>query len=191
MSSNILHISPEVIAAWPTPNYDYPDRMTWMPIYSSIWFAAATVMVAMRYWLRARGHAGRLGLDDVSNRLETELMDPTVADGLQGNPVPRLACRTDVHNCDDDVHRTSSRRPPYLGRRARNAPVCSALYVDGPAFIFDLWRMHKSVYSLFLSSVGRRNVQQALDVARMDCDRLYHRVHDRVLHHAPRQLLAD
>lgn len=35
-----------------------------MPIFSGITFAAATLMVAMRFWLRIRGHAGKLGLDD-------------------------------------------------------------------------------------------------------------------------------
>jgi hypothetical protein len=37
-----------------------------MPIFSGITFAAATLMVATRFWLRIRGHAGKLGLDDVS-----------------------------------------------------------------------------------------------------------------------------
>jgi hypothetical protein len=43
--SNIAHLTPADIAKWPAPNYEDPDRITWMPIYS--------------------GHAGRLGLDDV------------------------------------------------------------------------------------------------------------------------------
>jgi len=66
LSSNILNQTPEVIAKWPKANYDDPDEWTWLPIYSCIWFGAATVMVAMRFWLRVRGHAGQLGLDDVS-----------------------------------------------------------------------------------------------------------------------------
>lgn len=36
-----------------------------MAPYSIIWFAAGTIMLGMRFWLRLRGHAGRLGLDDV------------------------------------------------------------------------------------------------------------------------------
>jgi hypothetical protein len=63
--SNIAHLTPADIAKWPAPNYEDPDRITWMPIYSGIWFAAATILFAMRCWLRIRGHAGRLGLDDV------------------------------------------------------------------------------------------------------------------------------
>jgi hypothetical protein len=67
LSSNILDQTPEVIAKWPKPNYDDPDQLTWLPIYMCIWFTAATFMVAVRFWLRARGHAGNLGWDDVSN----------------------------------------------------------------------------------------------------------------------------
>lgn len=63
--SNIAHLSPEDISKWPTPNYENPDRLTWMPAYSSIWFISATLLFGMRCWLRVRGHAGRLGLDDV------------------------------------------------------------------------------------------------------------------------------
>lgn len=66
LSSNILDQTPEVIAKWPKANYDNPDQLTWLPIYCCIWFAAATLMVAVRFWLRVRGHAGKFGLDDVS-----------------------------------------------------------------------------------------------------------------------------
>lgn len=69
LSSNILDQTPEVIAKWPKANYVNPDELTWLPIYTCIWFGAATVMVAVRFWLRFRGHAGRLGLDDVSSLL--------------------------------------------------------------------------------------------------------------------------
>jgi hypothetical protein len=65
-NSNIAHLTPEIISNWPTPNYDNPERITWLPIYSGIWFGAATILLVLRYWLRIRGHAGRLGLDDVS-----------------------------------------------------------------------------------------------------------------------------
>ena len=73
LSANILDQTPDVISKWPKPNYDNPDQLTWMPIYSLIWFAAATIMVFMRFWLRFRGHAGKLGLDDVSDVLLMEL----------------------------------------------------------------------------------------------------------------------
>jgi hypothetical protein len=72
LSSNILDQTPDVISKWPKANYDNPDQLTWLPIYTCIWFGAATIMVAMRFWLRSRGHAGRLGLDDVSSRQLTK-----------------------------------------------------------------------------------------------------------------------
>ena len=65
-NSNIAHLTPEIMSSWPRPNYINPDTITWLPIYSSIWFGAATILLVLRYWLRIRGHAGRLGLDDVS-----------------------------------------------------------------------------------------------------------------------------
>jgi hypothetical protein len=72
LSANILDQTPEVIAKWPKANYDNPDQLTWLPTYSCIWFGTATIMVAMRFWLRSRGHAGRLGLDDVSSQLSCQ-----------------------------------------------------------------------------------------------------------------------
>lgn len=66
MPGNIINLTPADMAKWPTPNYENPDRRTWLPAFSATMFAAATMMVAMRFWLRIRGHAGKLGLDDVS-----------------------------------------------------------------------------------------------------------------------------
>jgi hypothetical protein len=66
MPGNIINLTPADVLAWPKPNYVDPVRRTWMPFFSGITFAAATLMVATRFWLRIRGHAGRLGLDDVS-----------------------------------------------------------------------------------------------------------------------------
>jgi hypothetical protein len=63
--SNIAHLTPADIAKWPPANYENPERVTWMPIYASIWFAGATIVFGVRCWLRFRGHAGKLGLDDV------------------------------------------------------------------------------------------------------------------------------
>ena len=75
--SNIAHLTPADIAKWPPANYENPDRITWMPIYASMWFAGATIVFAVRCWLRFRGHAGKLGLDDVrrlpSHELSSEM----------------------------------------------------------------------------------------------------------------------
>jgi hypothetical protein len=64
-NSNIAHLTPADVAKWPHPNYVDPETIPWLPVYSSVWFAAATILFGMRCWLRLRGHAGRLGLDDV------------------------------------------------------------------------------------------------------------------------------
>jgi hypothetical protein len=85
-----------------------PDRETWMPIYSPIWFAAATTMVAMRYWLRARGHAGKLGLDDVRHQREKRV-GGIMADDLKGDFVPCLGGGIDVYDSDGHVYGTSTR----------------------------------------------------------------------------------
>ena len=77
LSNNILDQTPEVIAKWPKANYVNPEELTWLPIYTCIWFGAATVMVAVRFWLRFRGHAGRLGLDDVSSQLAMHNNQPS------------------------------------------------------------------------------------------------------------------
>jgi hypothetical protein len=65
MSGNIQNIPLSVLLSWPTPNYDDPVRRTWMPLYAGILQAASTLTVLTRLWLRARGQAGPLGLDDV------------------------------------------------------------------------------------------------------------------------------
>ena len=66
MPGNIINLTPADVLSWPKPNYVDPVRRTWMPIFAGITFGTATLMVAMRFWLRIRGHAGKLGLDDVS-----------------------------------------------------------------------------------------------------------------------------
>lgn len=66
MPGNIINLTPADMATWPKPNYENPERRTWLPIFSGVMFGAATLMVFLRFWLRIRGHAGRLGLDDVS-----------------------------------------------------------------------------------------------------------------------------
>jgi len=52
MSGNIINLTPADVSSWPTPDY-------------GVLFTAATLIVAMRFCLRARGYAGNLGLDDV------------------------------------------------------------------------------------------------------------------------------
>lgn len=66
MPGNIINLTPADVLSWPKPNYENPDRRTWLPAFSCSMFAAATVLLGLRFWLRIRGHAGKLGLDDVS-----------------------------------------------------------------------------------------------------------------------------
>lgn len=65
MSGNIQNIPLSVLLSWPQPNYDNPERRSWMPVYAGILQAASTLTVITRLWLRAKGQAGPLGLDDV------------------------------------------------------------------------------------------------------------------------------
>jgi hypothetical protein len=65
MPGNIIHLTPADIAKWPAPNYEHPQKITWLPAYIGTWFAAGTVMIGIRFWLRLRGHSGKFGLDDV------------------------------------------------------------------------------------------------------------------------------
>lgn len=65
MPGNIINLTPADIAKWPPPNYDNPDRRRWMPPYAGALYGAATVMCALRIWLRVRKQAGGFGLDDV------------------------------------------------------------------------------------------------------------------------------
>lgn len=69
MPGNIINLTPADVATWPTPNYVNPVTRRWLPAFSVTLFAVATSMVAMRFWLRMRGHAGKLGLDDVSSSM--------------------------------------------------------------------------------------------------------------------------
>ncbi|KAF2207066.1 hypothetical protein CERZMDRAFT_102763 [Cercospora zeae-maydis SCOH1-5] len=65
MPGNIINLTPADIAQWPAPNYDDPHRRHWLPPYAVTLCSAATLMVATRLWIRARKHAGGLGLDDI------------------------------------------------------------------------------------------------------------------------------
>lgn len=66
MPGNIINLTPEDVAKWPTPNYTDPHRRRWMPAYAGILYGVATVMGATRLWLRAKQRGGGLGIDDVS-----------------------------------------------------------------------------------------------------------------------------
>lgn len=61
----ITTIDPSVFATWPAPNYINPVTRTWMPGFLLVWQIAATIMVAGRFYLRARKLAGTFGYDDL------------------------------------------------------------------------------------------------------------------------------
>lgn len=64
MPGNIVNLTPETIASWPTPNYVDPVTRNWMPIYAGVWYGVSTLLIALRLWLRVLKQAGGLGLDD-------------------------------------------------------------------------------------------------------------------------------
>jgi hypothetical protein len=64
MPGNIVNLTPETIAQWPTPNYVNPPERTWMPIYAGILYGVSSIMIGLRLWLRVLKQAGGLGLDD-------------------------------------------------------------------------------------------------------------------------------
>ncbi|KAK4889736.1 hypothetical protein LTR27_011537 [Elasticomyces elasticus] len=49
----------------PTPNYIDPPERTWLPAFTSTLFALATILLALRIWLRFTRKAGGFGLDDI------------------------------------------------------------------------------------------------------------------------------
>lgn len=61
----ITTIDPAVYATWPAPNYINPVTRPWMPGFLLVWQIAATIMVAGRFYLRARKFAGTFGYDDL------------------------------------------------------------------------------------------------------------------------------
>ena len=65
MPGNINDVPASVIASWPTPDYDTNNRRSWLPTLSYTLLAFSTVLTAGRFYLRARGQAGRYGLDDL------------------------------------------------------------------------------------------------------------------------------
>ncbi|GAB7358562.1 hypothetical protein MBLNU230_g2624t1 [Neophaeotheca triangularis] len=63
-NGNVRLPSPEVIASWPTPNYNDPVTRSWMPAFAVPWQVLVSVLVLTRLLLRWRKLAGPLGLDD-------------------------------------------------------------------------------------------------------------------------------
>lgn len=61
----LVNLTPADIAQWPKPNYENPERKTWLPAYAVVLWTVGSLVVATRFWLRFKGQAGRLGLDDV------------------------------------------------------------------------------------------------------------------------------
>lgn len=54
----------EVYLSWPPANYINPVRRTWLPAFAVAWQALSTLLLAGRFYLRARRQAGSFGLDD-------------------------------------------------------------------------------------------------------------------------------
>lgn len=185
--SNIAHLSPEDISKWPTPNYENPDRLTWMPAYSSIWFIAATLLFGMRCWLRVRGHAGRLGLDDVrkhetDGRRRCAELTCTIGHSSTG-----LARWFVVHGSHDALLRMGW-IPTCMGYSNPQANRPGFMHVAGRILVPGLRWMHKSVHSPILPPSRGRDVLSTIQMADLVCNRLYHCIHRGVLHHPPRQL---
>lgn len=65
MPGNIVNLTPETIATWPTPNYVDPVERSWMPIYAGVIYGFSSLLIALRLWLRLLKQAGGLGLDDI------------------------------------------------------------------------------------------------------------------------------
>lgn len=146
-------------------------------------------MVAMRFWLRSRGHAGRLGLDDVSTlsmpRRNHNVLTPTV------RPPARLDRSLDVHSRLRRLHPARQRRPPRLGRQARPALLRRALHVARAILLLNLQRVHQSLDPVFLPPSGNRHLFEKMVLLRLVRHRFYDCVHDRLLHHAARRLQTD
>lgn len=65
MPGNFHEIPYSVIKTWPKPNYIDPVRRSWMPAFSCTLLGVSTLLVAGRFYLRARREAGDFGLDDL------------------------------------------------------------------------------------------------------------------------------
>jgi len=65
MPGNIAQPPPDVVAAWPSPNYDQGIRRQWLPAFAGVWLLFSSLLVFVRSCLRLKAHGGGLGLDDV------------------------------------------------------------------------------------------------------------------------------
>ncbi|KAF2173601.1 hypothetical protein M409DRAFT_48556 [Zasmidium cellare ATCC 36951] len=65
MPGNFNAIPESVLQSWPKPNYIDPIRRGWMPAFALTWQIASTLLVAGRFYLRAKKQAGSFGLDDL------------------------------------------------------------------------------------------------------------------------------
>lgn len=98
MPGNFNDIPPKVIASWPKPNYIDPVRRSWLPAFSCALLGVSTVLIAGRFYLRARKEAGDFGLDDlfigigwvVSIGFTTEAVINATQNGLDVHTVSKL-----------------------------------------------------------------------------------------------------
>ncbi|KXL48519.1 hypothetical protein M433DRAFT_63063 [Acidomyces richmondensis BFW] len=65
MPGNFHSIPESVLQSWPKPNYIDPVRRGWLPVFSCTWLGASTILIAVRFYMRARKEAGVFGLDDL------------------------------------------------------------------------------------------------------------------------------
>ncbi|KAF2773743.1 hypothetical protein EJ03DRAFT_286011, partial [Teratosphaeria nubilosa] len=65
MPGNFHEVPASVVASWPKPNYVDPVRRAWLPILALFLVALTTLLVAGRFYMRAKKEAGAFGLDDV------------------------------------------------------------------------------------------------------------------------------
>lgn len=65
MSNNYNTVPASVYESWPPANLIDPVRRTWLPAFAVAWQVSSTVLLAGRFYLRARKQAGSFGLDDL------------------------------------------------------------------------------------------------------------------------------
>lgn len=65
MPGNFHEVPESVVESWPKPNFTDPVRREWMPAFAITWQVGSTLLVAGRFYLRARRQAGSFGLDDL------------------------------------------------------------------------------------------------------------------------------
>lgn len=65
MPGNFHSVPESVIASWPRPNYIDPVRRGWLPGFACAFLGVSTVLIAGRFYMRARRQAGDFGYDDL------------------------------------------------------------------------------------------------------------------------------